>query len=462
MKTIQTIIHIAIIFILVLTFTQPLPVEAHTSLTEATPASGSKLEKSPQEVRLTFSSKIAPNLSTASINIQNGEPVKDTTEAISEDQKSILLKLPDLESGNYTVDYKVVSVDGHPVEGTYNFTLNLPAPVKKEIETSKKDMEHSEAQKNSIVEKDENKKNSSTQPSTNEVKEAQHTHETSTYLIRLIYFFSILALAGWVLWGALSSILSSEVKSSYLKGSKILQFLLLLSLVGYGYLQFNILVTGLDEFQSLVFQTPFGIGWLTMFVLSLAGFFIIHRSKIIDIIWVISLLFGEVLIGHAIAQEPLLPTVILDWIHLIAAAIWVGGLTLLVIFWKNHRSFITEFLPSFSRYALLSVITLTITGSLMTILFLPDLSLLYETLWGKILLLKISMVLLLVIIGFSIRKTMKNRQASKLKNFVEWDFGIMVGIVLLVSILTIISPDNNSIENPENEIPASETQIGNE
>lgn len=436
MKNLTKIIPIAILLLLTLSITLPSTVEAHTSLVEATPTPNSQLEALPETVTLTFSSRIASSLSSVSLYNQNDEQVNATTEKISDDQKNILLELPELKSGNYKVSYQVVSTDGHPVEGTYNFTLNVPEPVKNK-DDAKTEIEQQEIDPYTITVKDKQTSIALTQISS---AETQHDHETSAYLIRLLYYFSILALAGWIFWGIVSSVLSSSAKASYLKGSIVLRFYLLAMLLGYGYLEFNSLITGISDLQSLLFQTTFGFAWFLMFIVSIVGFFILHRSRIIDGIWIILLIFGEVLTGHAITYEPLFITATLDMIHLIAAAIWVGGLLLIITFWKNHREFIIGFLPRFSTYALISIITLAVTGSLMTLIFLPDLSLLWETLWGKVLLLKIVAVLLVTILGSIVRKALKNQQNAKLKHLIEWDFALMIGIVLLVSILTFVSP----------------------
>ncbi|WP_404451002.1 copper resistance protein CopC/CopD [Virgibacillus necropolis] len=428
-------VHIAILLLLFLSIMLPSTASAHTSLVEAKPAPDSQLKKSPKNITLTFSSKIEPDLSSITVYNQGGEQVKGTTENVSDDQKSLLLQLPELKTGEYKVSYQIVSTDGHPVEGTYNFTLTVPEPEKnKEVPMTELDQDEKEHQKITVKDKDMQT------PKQVSNGETQHDHSTSTYLIRLLYYFSILALAGWVFWGIASSILTSSAKASYIKGSMVLRFFLFIMLLGYGYLQFNSLITGINDLQSLLFQTAFGFAWLLMFVTSMLGFLILHRSRIIDGLWISLLLIGEVIAGHAITYEPLFITSILDMAHLIAASIWIGGLFLIIVFWKHHRNFIIGFLPRFSKYALISILTLSVTGSLMAIIFLPNLSILWETLWGKVLLLKILAVLLVIIIGSIVRKALKNKQNTKLKHLIEWDFALMIGIVLLVGILTFVSP----------------------
>ena len=35
--------------------------------------------------------------------------------------------------------------------------------------------------------------------------------------------------------------------------------------------------------------------------------------------------------GHASSADPRLPAIALDWVHLLAAAVWVGGIALVVV-----------------------------------------------------------------------------------------------------------------------------------
>src|SRR5699024_2826992 len=103
---------------------------------------------------------------------------------------------------------------------------------------------------------------------------------------------------------------------------------------------------------------------------------------------VVLLLGAEAVNGHAVAYHPIVLTISFDLIHLMAASIWSGGLLYLVYYWKNHREHIKQFLPVFSKAALISMIVLIITGTLNTFLFLPAIGDVLVTLWGKMLIVK--------------------------------------------------------------------------
>ncbi|GIM85423.1 copper resistance CopC family protein [Salinispora arenicola] len=102
------------------------PAAAHNSLKAATPAKNAQLATAPTEITLEFLQKLDPAFTTivlsdaAQQKIPTGEPmVTGATGTISIDGP--------LPNGTYTVAYRVVSADGHPVQGSYPFTVADPA-----------------------------------------------------------------------------------------------------------------------------------------------------------------------------------------------------------------------------------------------------------------------------------------------------------------------------------------------
>ena len=48
----------------------------------------------------------------------------------ADDPKAIVLPLPELAPGKYTVKFRVLSVDGHVVDSSYDFTVKSKAQEK--------------------------------------------------------------------------------------------------------------------------------------------------------------------------------------------------------------------------------------------------------------------------------------------------------------------------------------------
>lgn len=108
------------------------PALAHTTLIGSDPADGAVLTAAPTTVTLTFDDPLAdfePVLTVTGpdgVTYQSGSPTVDGTRL-----SNAVNALP--VAGTYTVAYRVVSDDGHPVEGTLSFTLAAqaiaPAPA---------------------------------------------------------------------------------------------------------------------------------------------------------------------------------------------------------------------------------------------------------------------------------------------------------------------------------------------
>lgn len=107
------------------------PVLAHAMLVKAEPARRAGLAKAPSQVRLWFNEEVEKDY--AALTVLNGDkhPMTELIPQISaDDPKSIVLPLPELPPGKYTVKFRVLSVDGHVVDSSYDFTVKSKVPGK--------------------------------------------------------------------------------------------------------------------------------------------------------------------------------------------------------------------------------------------------------------------------------------------------------------------------------------------
>lgn len=98
---------------------------AHAHLTHQYPAANAAVTAAPQAITLNFSEGIEPGFSGAKIIGPKNENVKTLPAKRNEqDKKQLIVPLADaLNPGSYTVDWHVVSVDGHKTKGQYTFTV---------------------------------------------------------------------------------------------------------------------------------------------------------------------------------------------------------------------------------------------------------------------------------------------------------------------------------------------------
>jgi methionine-rich copper-binding protein CopC len=99
--------------------------EAHAFLEGAEPAVGSTVQASPNEVRVLFTEKIEPALSNVQVFDASGKEVDKRDVHLDPSNRALLdVSLRPLEPGRYRVVWRVVSVDGHPTKGSFNFQLH--------------------------------------------------------------------------------------------------------------------------------------------------------------------------------------------------------------------------------------------------------------------------------------------------------------------------------------------------
>lgn len=101
---------------------------AHDQLIDSAPASGERLDAAPTEVRLTFSGDLMELGSTVVVADAAGQDWAGSTPVLDGPALTVPLA-PDLPDGAYTVRWRVVSADGHPISGSVPFQVgDAPSP----------------------------------------------------------------------------------------------------------------------------------------------------------------------------------------------------------------------------------------------------------------------------------------------------------------------------------------------
>ncbi|MFD4525098.1 copper resistance CopC/CopD family protein [Streptomyces sp. NPDC058470] len=103
------------------------PASAHAALTGSNPTQGSVADKAPTQVSLTFSEQVALSDGALQVLDPKGERV-DTGKATNPSGTTYAVKLhAGLPDGTFTVTYQVVSADSHPVSGAFTFSIGAPS-----------------------------------------------------------------------------------------------------------------------------------------------------------------------------------------------------------------------------------------------------------------------------------------------------------------------------------------------
>ncbi|WP_019003909.1 copper resistance CopC family protein [Cohnella laeviribosi] len=107
----------------------PNSVFAHTKLTSSSPAANEVVRDEVSEILMVFNTEVEP-LSSFEVKDQDGNSYAVSDIQIEKEQMKGKLKKP-LSSGSYTVNWKIVGRDGHPINGSYTFNVEMQSPTEK-------------------------------------------------------------------------------------------------------------------------------------------------------------------------------------------------------------------------------------------------------------------------------------------------------------------------------------------
>ena len=169
----------------------------------------------------------------------------------------------------------------------------------------------------------------------------------------------------------------------------------------------------------------------------------------------LALISTSSLIGHGAASGET-PALILDYIHNLVAAVWIGGIfyfvfTLLPALSKlkeeNREKMSLALIPRFSIAFIISIGIVIITGPLLMWFLESDVGLITESVYGQLIILKIAIASVMVALGgffqFRVQKTAeKNFQSGKidvhrkLRRSLKVDAALGVVLLGVVALLT--------------------------
>ena len=98
------------------------PAFAHSRLVSSDPADGANLDTAPTQVSLTFNEDMPPGFDAVAVIGPDGAAWQ-TGEVTASGPTISIAVAPLGPAGRYQVGYRVVSADGHPVQGSTSFLL---------------------------------------------------------------------------------------------------------------------------------------------------------------------------------------------------------------------------------------------------------------------------------------------------------------------------------------------------
>ena len=409
----------------------------HARLVRSQPAANSTIKQAPQIVELWFSEDLEPTMSTIIVTDQNGKHVDKNNATLAEGNKKLQIDLEELGSGTYTVEWKALATDQHTMKGKFTFNVAL----EKALNTTTATPSASQTTKQPA-------QNSSASPQATESTE-QSGSTWMMSIVRWLQYLAMMSLVGGftfrllVLGPALRADGGGSVIVARKSNALVLsqRRILLLSWLSAVLLILTTLIALVQQ-ASAVFdktvaeslspsilgqvltKTGYGRAWFlqiaTAFVLVII-LFLLGRSlkqapaKEDRTLWWTGLIVGVVLLvapswtGHAAAAiKDWRLAVVTDWLHLVAGAFWVGGLfhlaftarPVLQAFDKTKRTgTLHQIVRLFTRVAIPTVVILVLAGLYNSWVHVESFGALWSTAYGRTLLLKLVLVVLMLLLG---------------------------------------------------------------
>ncbi|BCL29253.1 copper resistance CopC/CopD family protein [Streptomyces aurantiacus] len=372
------------------------PVSAHAALTGSDPQQGAVVDEAPAQVSLTFSEQVAMSDDSVRVLDPKGKRV-DTGKTSGQGGNSYTVKLHSgLPDGTFTVTYQVVSADSHPVSGAFTFSIGAPS-------------------KTSV---------------------AVSGQEVGGGVVGGLYGFArYLSYAGFILLvGGSAFVLACWQRGTGVQAVQRLVVSGWLALTGatLAMLMLRGSYTGSGkvgdifdlDLLSQVLQTKTGAALVSrLLLLAAAALFIAvlfgAYEKREDEEEKNDLTFGLAIGGFVVAAglaatwamaehaSTGLQTGVampVDVLHLLAVAVWLGGLSTLLVALYRAPSLEKSAVQRFSRVAFGSVAVLVVTGIYQSWRQLGSWSALTDTWYGQLLLIKVGLVVVLVGIAWVSRR----------------------------------------------------------
>jgi copper transport protein len=409
----------AVLTVVVLLLAPTAPASAHAELVGSTPANGARLDKAPSRVTLEFTEGV--NLIDNGIRLVDAEGDTVSTPSPSAEGHTIRWSMPSkLPKGKYLVSWRVVSADGHPVQGAFSFGVGVDA-----------------------------------QGVLGAGGEQPGTAPPPVVIVRFAGYLAFSLLIGVIAFVTWCSPASRKDATAHLLGRTALVAGVVTTIAGLLVQGPYVVGAGWGRILDLTLiretaASPFGEALLWRLALYGAMFFAVWMLEWLEPVlarWLaaagllaIAVTFAAS--GHGAGSGRVLDIGV-DTVHVLAAGTWVGGLAVLAI---AGRSVERRAYQQFSQLAMVSVLALVASGVVNSLLRLDAVSQLWDTRYGLVL--SIKLVVVAAALGAAALSRRTLRRDATPGTTVRVEAGLTVLVVAITAVLTLTTPPPTVADQP--------------
>jgi len=398
---------------------------AHGALKSSVPAADAHLGVAPTLLRLTFTESPELTFTTITLRAPDGSAVALGALQLVRDSRRVVVAAVQgaLLAGTYTVEWKTAGADGHPVTGRFDFTI-APGAQGLGVASAVPESGGRAPALAPMTHED---------PTALPSRDAGFDAESLLYVVvRWLLYAGLLTVIGavafqFVVLGLLRRmrgpgsnvglLIGNRAASVGLVGAALVGVAVLLRLYAQSFAMHGATQV-LDRalVAAMLTTTTWGLGWLLQIVsvvVAIAGFWYARRGGQaawgLAAIGAVGLAFTPALSGHAASAPTLTALAILaDGLHVIGAGGWLGSLLVVVLIGipaalrleeSERGSGVADLVSAFSPTALAFAGLTATTGAFAAWLHLGAVSALWQTSYGRTLLLKLAILSIVAATG---------------------------------------------------------------
>lgn len=363
----------------------------HATLLRSTPAANSKLAKLPETIRLVFSEQVIPELSQIALIRSDSTSIQLQVANDPHDVHTLVGRVASAwTSGTYKVSWRVLSADGHPVAGSFSFFVKRAGNIAPSGVVAPLSGTANPFRDSGVVD--------TANPGSPAAAPKQSVPVMAS-LFRGLGLGALMTGVGLLFFGVTSRERRNLAPRSWIVRSiGIGAVLLVAHMIAWldnvspsGSLSGDLIAPVFGSAIGRVELLRTALAVLTLWAVALA------RRDLLAVVLGAACLIVSGAIGHPAAIDPY-RTIPAKALHLLAASVWLGGLVWLVWLARCDDAACRTEARRVSSVALVSVITIFLSGLLQTILFLNAPTDLIHSDYGRLIVAKI--IGLAILVGF--------------------------------------------------------------
>ncbi len=365
------------------------PAAAHAELLTSDPSGGSVFETAPAQVTLAFTEAVEISLGAVELFDGTGSAIElDDATHPGGDGTQVVVALPSLGDGSYVVSWKVLSADSHPVSGAFTFQVGDLSTLEAGV--------------------------------LGEVAAGASTNEQAGALLDVL---RVLLIAGSAAVGGLLALQGFGVVEWNARHRRVASAGAVVGGLA-GWLMIPVEVAYVDgrsvsaalvdpSAWRLLLETDIGVAWAVRAIaLYLGGFALIATVRYHRAGWWRSALVAELVViagafaygGHGATGRWMLFGIGTTIVHVIAMMIWIGGLVGLLLGLDQLGPVAVR---RWSSIAFVAATAVIVSGTVQAVRQLPELSSLWDSDYGRLLLAKVCAVALVVVFAAAARRMVR-------------------------------------------------------